>query len=61
MNDLILGDAVLSIDIIRQPMSAVSSSWSKKANLKVGLELLSGFFKGFGMDVVGLKSSFEKA
>ena len=59
--DLIQGDHDLGISINKEPMSAISSEWSKKADIRVGVDLLSGFFKGFGLDMVGVSSSFKNA
>ncbi len=61
LDDLIHDDQVLDIPINKEPMSAISSSWSKKANIDVGVNLLSGFFKGFGLDIVGISASFKNA
>jgi len=61
LNDLVVGDGELNISIEKDPMPTVSGTWSKKANIGVGVDLLSGFFKGFGMDMVGLSSSFKNA
>lgn len=59
--DLIIGAHDLDIQTIKEPMSSISSSWSKKADIRVGVDLLSGFFKGFGLDMVGVSASFKNA
>ena len=61
LEDLITGDKKLDIRITKEPMPAVSGTWSQKANIGVGVDLLSGFFKGFGLDMIGMSSSFKNA
>ncbi len=61
LSDLILGGQNLNVEIRKEAMPAISNSWSKKANINVGVDLMSGFFKGFGLDAVGISASFKNA
>lgn len=59
LEDLLFDGSGLSIDRKDSQMADVSATSSKSVSIKLGLQIMDGFLKGFGVGSGAIKSSFS--